>query len=44
MLVLVVALEKVEKNSGPLIGSSIASIQKNTAPKVIFDAMNLIEV
>jgi len=39
-----VALEKVEKSSGPLIGSSIASIQKNTAPKVISDALNLCEV
>ena len=33
-LVLVVALERVERSSGPLIGNSIASIQKNTAPKV----------
>jgi AP-5 complex subunit zeta-1 len=39
-----VALEKVEKSSGPLIGSSIASIQKNTAPKVIIDALYLSEV
>lgn len=31
-----VALEKVEKNSGTLIGSSIASIQKSTAPEVSF--------
>ncbi|GKA46277.1 AP-5 complex subunit zeta-1 [Tanacetum coccineum] len=29
--VLIVALEKVEKSSGPLIGSSIASIQKSAA-------------
>lgn len=34
--VLVVALEKVERSSGPLIGSSIASIQKSTAPEVDF--------
>lgn len=33
-IVLVVALEKVERTSGSLVGSSIASIQKNTAPKV----------
>jgi len=44
LLVLVVALEKVEKTSGPLIGSSIASIQKNTAPKVIFDSLNSSDV
>ncbi|KVI02300.1 hypothetical protein Ccrd_019440 [Cynara cardunculus var. scolymus] len=31
--VLVVALEKVERSSGPLIGSSIASIQKSAAPE-----------
>lgn len=36
-LVLVVALEKVEKSSGSLLGSSIASIQKSTAPEVIFE-------
>lgn len=35
LLVLVVALEKVERSSGSLIGSSIASIQKSTAPEVI---------
>lgn len=34
-LVLIVALEKVEKSSGPLIGSSIASIQKSAAPEVL---------
>lgn len=33
-LVLVVALEKVEKSSGSLVGSSIASIQKSAAPEV----------
>lgn len=33
--VLVAALEKVEKSSGSLIGSSIATIQKSTAPEVI---------
>ncbi|CAI8617349.1 unnamed protein product [Vicia faba] len=38
--ILVVALEKVEKNSGPLIGSSIASIQKNTAPKMLLALMD----
>lgn len=37
ILVLVVALEKVERNSGSLIGSSIASIQKSAAPEVIFE-------
>ncbi|KAG6516746.1 hypothetical protein ZIOFF_027220 [Zingiber officinale] len=31
--VLVVALEKVEKSSGSLVGSSIASIQKSAAPE-----------
>ena len=34
--VLVVALEKVERSPGSLIGNSIASIQKSTAPEVIF--------
>ena len=34
--VLVVALEKVERSSGTLIGSSIATIQKSAAPEVIF--------
>ncbi|XP_027910206.1 AP-5 complex subunit zeta-1 isoform X2 [Vigna unguiculata] len=38
--ILVVALEKVEKSSGPLIGSSIASIQKNTAPKMLLALMD----
>ncbi|KAH1247813.1 AP-5 complex subunit zeta-1 [Glycine max] len=35
-----IALEKVEKSSGPLIGSSIASIQKNTAPKMLLALMD----
>jgi hypothetical protein len=34
VLVLVVALEKVGRSSGSLIGSSIASIQKSAAPEV----------
>ncbi|XP_073004613.1 uncharacterized protein [Typha latifolia] len=38
--ILVVALEKVEKNSGPLIGSSIASIQKSTAPEMLLALMD----
>lgn len=33
---LVVALEKVERSSGTLIGSSIATIQKSAAPEVDF--------
>ncbi|GAU46197.1 hypothetical protein TSUD_93840, partial [Trifolium subterraneum] len=33
-------MEKVEKSSGPLIGSSIASIQKNTAPKMLLALMD----
>lgn len=36
VLVLVVAMEKVERSSGSLIGSSIASIQKSAAPEVFF--------
>lgn len=36
MLVLVVALEKLERSSGSLVGNSIASIQKSTAPEVIY--------
>lgn len=40
--VLVVALEKVERSSGSLIGSSIASIQKSTAPEVTFDTLKII--
>ncbi|XP_031377198.1 AP-5 complex subunit zeta-1 isoform X2 [Punica granatum] len=38
--VLVVALEKVERTSGSLIGSSIASIQQSTAPKMLLDLMD----
>ncbi|KAG9453562.1 hypothetical protein H6P81_006466 [Aristolochia fimbriata] len=38
--VLVVALEKVERSSGSLIGSSIASIQKSTAPKMLLALMD----
>ncbi|XP_020103580.1 AP-5 complex subunit zeta-1 isoform X2 [Ananas comosus] len=38
--ILVVALEKVEKNSGTLIGSSIASIQKSTAPEMLLALMD----
>ena len=34
--VLVVALEKVERSSGTLIASGIATIQKSAAPEVIF--------
>lgn len=33
---LVVALEKVERSSGTLIGSSLATIQKSAAPEVPF--------
>ena len=33
---LVVALEKVERSSGTLIGSSLATIQKSAAPEVCF--------
>ena len=40
--VLVVALEKVERSTGPLIGSSIASIQKSTAPEVIFETYDIL--
>lgn len=36
MVVLVVALEKVEKSSGSLVGNSIASMQKSSAPEVNF--------
>ena len=43
MSVLVVALEKVEWSSGSLIGSSIASLQKSTAPEVIFGMQNMLE-
>lgn len=38
--VLVVALEKVERSSGPLIGSSIASIQKSAAPEMLLALMD----
>ncbi|GAB2215537.1 hypothetical protein Droror1_Dr00019924 [Drosera rotundifolia] len=38
--ILVVALEKVEKSSGPLIGSSIASIQKSAAPEMLLALMD----
>ncbi|KAJ9672059.1 hypothetical protein PVL29_025629 [Vitis rotundifolia] len=38
--ILVVALEKVERSSGPLIGSSIASIQKSTAPEMLLALMD----
>ena len=42
MSVLVVAMEKVERSSGSLIGSSIASLQKSTAPEVIFGMQNML--
>ncbi|KAH7544332.1 hypothetical protein JRO89_XS15G0150400 [Xanthoceras sorbifolium] len=35
-----VALEKVERSSGSLIGSSIASIQKSTAPEMLLALMD----
>ncbi|XP_051125427.1 uncharacterized protein LOC127247567 [Andrographis paniculata] len=38
--VLVVALEKVEKSSGSLVGSSIASIQKSAAPEMLLALMD----
>ncbi|KAK9074212.1 hypothetical protein SSX86_006809 [Deinandra increscens subsp. villosa] len=38
--VLTVALEKVEKSSGPLIGSSIATIQKSAAPEMLLALMD----
>ncbi|KAI3497001.1 hypothetical protein L1887_39381 [Cichorium endivia] len=38
--VLIVALEKVEKSSGPLIGTSIASIQKSAAPEMLLALMD----
>lgn len=37
VIVLVVALEKVEKSSGSLVGNSIATMQKSSAPEVIFE-------
>lgn len=38
--ILVVALEKVERSSGPLIGNSIASIQKSAAPEMLLALMD----
>ncbi|KAF5948802.1 hypothetical protein HYC85_014759 [Camellia sinensis] len=38
--VLVVALEKVERSSGSLIGNSIASLQKSTAPEMLLALMD----
>ncbi|KAL5708828.1 hypothetical protein ACHQM5_019585 [Ranunculus cassubicifolius] len=38
--ILVVALEKVERSSGSLIGSSIASMQKSTAPEMLLALMD----
>jgi hypothetical protein len=38
--VLVVALEKVERSSGTLIGSSIATIQKSAAPEMLLALMD----
>ncbi|MQL73712.1 hypothetical protein Taro_006077, partial [Colocasia esculenta] len=38
--ILVVALEKVERSSGSLVGSSIASIQKSTAPEMLLALMD----
>lgn len=38
--ILVVALERVERSSGPLIGSSIASIQKSAAPEMLLALMD----
>lgn len=38
--ILVVALEKVERSSGSLVGSSIASIQKSTAPEMLLLLMD----
>ncbi|KNA09588.1 hypothetical protein SOVF_152270, partial [Spinacia oleracea] len=37
---LVVALEKVEKNSGTLVGNSIASIKNSTAPEMLLALMD----
>ncbi|KAE9458203.1 hypothetical protein C3L33_09891, partial [Rhododendron williamsianum] len=37
---LVVALEKVERSSGSLIGSSIASLQKSAAPEMLLALMD----
>ncbi|KAI3456965.1 hypothetical protein Pfo_013628 [Paulownia fortunei] len=38
--ILVVALEKVERSSGSLVGSSIASIQKSAAPEMLLAFMD----
>ncbi|XP_059664715.1 uncharacterized protein LOC132311042 isoform X2 [Cornus florida] len=38
--ILVVAMEKVERSSGSLIGSGIASIQKSTAPEMLLALMD----
>ncbi|CAO2835949.1 unnamed protein product [Amaranthus hypochondriacus] len=38
--VLVIALEKVEKSSGSLVGSSIASIKSSTAPEMLLALMD----
>ncbi|GLT67142.1 hypothetical protein SLA2020_394710 [Shorea laevis] len=38
--ILVVALEKVERSSGSLIGSSIASMQKSAAPEMLLQLMD----
>ncbi|KAH0986878.1 hypothetical protein GBA52_014055 [Prunus armeniaca] len=38
--ILVVALEKVEKSSGSLVGNSIASMQKSTAPEMLLALMD----
>ncbi|PON61430.1 AP-5 complex subunit zeta [Parasponia andersonii] len=38
--ILVVALEKVERSSGSLVGNSIASIQKSTAPEMLLALMD----
>ncbi|OAY28542.1 AP-5 complex subunit zeta-1 [Manihot esculenta] len=38
--ILLVALEKVERSSGSLVGNSIASIQKSTAPEMLLALMD----
>ncbi|KAM2718392.1 hypothetical protein EV1_030307 [Malus domestica] len=38
--ILVVALEKVEKSSGSLVGNSIASMQKSSAPEMLLALMD----
>ncbi|PQQ08249.1 hypothetical protein Pyn_18565 [Prunus yedoensis var. nudiflora] len=38
--ILVVALEKVEKSAGSLVGNSIASMQKSTAPEMLLALMD----